>query len=276
MVNPRVLIALGSMMRSDDSDDRNLIMVAFVPLVIIMLLLVMVVYILLAPIGFLAGIFFPEEAAAAEDLKAEYGYILKDLEEYGGYTWPSISGGETSGNHGQQSNVTIDPAEIEALLGDLDIPPGKQKLIYNALSLVGKVDYFWGGKSKAGWNDAWGEPRVVSAAGSKNTGKIMPYGLDCSGFVDWAFKTSGYGNIMAGGTSYQWGQCSAIKEENLQPGDLAFKNPPGKNGVNHVGIYLGERDGRHLYVHCAGGQGVTVDSWSGFVYFRRPLIDFGK
>lgn len=274
MVNPKlVAAALNLMFQSDDSENKGLIAVVFVPLLFLMLLLVIVVYILLSPIGFLNSWFFPEEAAAAESLKNEYGYILEELEEYGGYTWPSISGGD---GENQQNKVTIDPAEIEALIGDLDIPPGKRDLLYNALSLVGKVDYFWGGKSKAGWNDTWGEPRVVTSAGSKNTGKVMPYGLDCSGFVDWVFKTSGYGNIMSGGTAYQWGQCAAIKEENLQPGDLVFKNPPNQKGVNHIGIYLGERNGQHLYVHCAGGEGVTMDSWSGFIYFRRPLVDFGK
>ena len=157
-----------------------------------------------------------------------------------------------------------------------ELSPLRRAFVESGAALVGRVGYFWGGKSKAGWNDTWGEPRVVTSAGSKNTGKVMPYGLDCSGFVDWVFKTSGYGNIMSGGTAYQWGQCAAIKEENLQPGDLVFKNPPNQKGVNHIGIYLGERNGQHLYVHCAGGEGVTMDSWSGFIYFRRPLVDFGK
>lgn len=271
MADPKLAWLTLKMLTQDDEDHKLVITAILVPTVFLIFLLVVVVYLLITPLNWLTGLFFPQEAAAAEQFKAEYDYIIKDLEEYGGYIWPS-----TDGSDNEQNKVTIDPAEIEALISQLDIPIGKQKLIYNALSLVGKVDYFWGGKSKAGWNDAWGEPRVVSAAGSKNTGKIMPYGLDCSGFVDWAFKTSGYGNIMAGGTGYQWGQCNPIKEENLQPGDLAFKNPPGKNGVNHVGIYLGEQNGQHLYVHCAGGEGVTVDSWSGFVYFRRPIIDFEK
>ena len=62
-----------------------------------------------------------------------------------------------------------------------------------ALALVDKVDYFWGGKSLVlGWDDRWGELTEVTAEGSDTTGTEQPYGLDCSGFVDWAFyNTSG-------------------------------------------------------------------------------------
>ncbi len=40
----------------------------------------------------------------------------------------------------------------------------RKALIRTALSLVGRVPYFWGGKSAAGWNEDWNKPRLVSAS----------------------------------------------------------------------------------------------------------------
>ena len=81
--------------------------------------------------------------------------------------------------------------------------------------------------------------------------------MDCGGFIDWAFKTAGLGNsFSAGGTSYQWSKTYAIKESELIPGDLVFKNIPGQGGVNHIGIFIGrDSKGKPIYVHCQGGTG---------------------
>lgn len=68
-----------------------------------------------------------------------------------------------------------------------------------ALALVDKVDYFWGGKSLVlGWDDRWGELTEVTAEGSDSTGTEQPYGLDCSGFVDWAFYNASGGEYVIG------------------------------------------------------------------------------
>ncbi|MEK4433106.1 NlpC/P60 family protein [Paenibacillus sp. FSL M7-0802] len=159
-----------------------------------------------------------------------------------------------------------------------DVSEARKKLIETALTLEGKVGYFWGGKSPPGWNDKWGTPVKVTAPGSKKTGTYQPYGMDCSGFIDWAFKTAGLGaSFSAGGTSYQWGQTYAIKESDLIPGDLVFKNIPGQGGVNHIGIFIGrDSKGKAVYVHCEGGSGVIVNSYKGFKYPRRPLLFSGK
>ncbi|MEC0182332.1 NlpC/P60 family protein [Paenibacillus peoriae] len=159
-----------------------------------------------------------------------------------------------------------------------DVSEARKKLIEAALTLEGRVKYFWGGKSGPGWNDKWGTPVKVTAPGSKTTGTYQPYGMDCSGFIDWAFKTAGLGNsFSAGGTSYQWGQTYAIKESELIPGDLVFKNVPGQGGVNHIGIFIGrDSKGKAIYVHCQGGTGVIVNSYKGFKYPRRPLLFSGE
>lgn len=152
----------------------------------------------------------------------------------------------------------------------------RENIKNTALSLVGKVPYFWGGKSPAGINPKWGSSALVTAAGSSTTGTYQPYGLDCSGYIDWVYKTAGAGNIFsAGGTTYQWNQSYAIKKEDLKVGDLAFLQPPNQSGTNHVGIYVGQdQSGHNLYCHSTYPHGITVNSFSGFKYFRRPLIKF--
>lgn len=69
----------------------------------------------------------------------------------------------------------------------------QKKVIKAACSLVGKVNYFWGGKSSAiGWDSEWGKLKTVLAEGSKTTGTKRPFGLDCSGYVTWSFINSGF------------------------------------------------------------------------------------
>ncbi|OME46844.1 hypothetical protein BSK59_28790 [Paenibacillus odorifer] len=89
--------------------------------------------------------------------------------------------------------------------------------------------------------------------GSEKTGTLQPYGLDCCGFVDWAFKSAGLGNMFStGGTSsYQWGKTYSTTMDELLSGDLIFKSPPGQGGINHIGMFLGRYSkGSPIYDHC--------------------------
>ncbi len=70
--------------------------------------------------------------------------------------------------------------------------PMRRAVVRAALSLVGKVSYFWGGKNKEIAPDpAWGELRLVESPGSETTGTMQPWGLDCSGFTSWCFMQTG-------------------------------------------------------------------------------------
>ena len=74
--------------------------------------------------------------------------------------------------------------DTAALLRNLPegLSPEREAVVRTACSLVGKVNYFWGGKSLViDWDVRWGELRQVTAAGSSTTGTYRPYGLDCSG-----------------------------------------------------------------------------------------------
>jgi len=139
-----------------------------------------------------------------------------------------------------------------------------------ALSLVGRVPYFWGGKSAAGWNNEWNTPKLVTSAGSSSTGTLRPYGLDCSGFTDWVYKTA-LGVSLKAGSSSQWDDSYEITETELLPGDLCFMDKPGAVAVNHVLIYAGtDSSGNRLWVHCSGSAGGVVLNSPAYVkYYRR-------
>ena len=77
-------------------------------------------------------------------------------------------------------NIKLTTDGIRSLPEDLS--PEREAVVRTACSLVGKVNYFWGGKSLViGWDVRWGELRQVTAAGNSTTGTYRPYGLDCSG-----------------------------------------------------------------------------------------------
>lgn len=153
-----------------------------------------------------------------------------------------------------------------------DLSMERRMVVTYALALVDKVDYFWGGKSLVpGWDDRWGELTEVTAEGSDSTGTEQPYGLDCSGFVDWAFYNAGGGRCIigqGGGAAEQHANCVDIEWDEVQPGDLLFYPED-----EHVGIAAG-RDwlGRLLVVHCAAGtNGVAISRRTGFETAARPV-----
>lgn len=163
--------------------------------------------------------------------------------------------------------------DTAALLRDLPegLSPEREAVVRTACSLVGKVNYFWGGKSLViGWDARWGELRQVTAAGSSTTGTYRPYGLDCSGFVDWVFYNATNGSYIighGGGATMQHSYCTDISWADAQPGDLVFY--PDNS---HVGI-VGGRDanGELLIIHCASGHNnVVITGKEGFTSISRP------
>lgn len=163
--------------------------------------------------------------------------------------------------------------DTAALLRDLPegLSPEREAVVRTACSLVGKVNYYWGGKSLVlGWDSRWGELRQVTAAGSSTTGTYRPYGLDCSGFVDWVFYNATGGQYVighGGGATMQHNYCTDISWSAAQPGDLVFY--PDNS---HVGI-VGGRDanGELLIIHCASGyNNVVITGLEGFTSIGRP------
>ena len=176
------------------------------------------------------------------------------------------------GNY-QPDDTPIGPVDISDIQGTLpdDLDPLRESIVLTAYQLLGKVTYFWGGKSLVlGWDSRWGTPTTVTAPGSGSTGKVLPFGLDCSGFVDWTFYNATNGAYLpgrGGGAASQHGYCTNISWADALPGDLVFYADD-----SHVGIVCGyDSVGNLLVIHCSGGQnGVVVTGREGFAVAARP------
>lgn len=143
----------------------------------------------------------------------------------------------------------LETAEIEA-------EGNRLTLVNVASSLIGRVPYQWGGKSsKSGYDTSW----YTFENGQQK-------GLDCSGYIQWVFRTAGYSEDIwkqLTSTSTIMQTCEQIPQSDLQIGDLGILN----NGetINHVGMYIGNG----YYIHCNAGDKTVSISKPEFTLFYR-------
>lgn len=203
-------------------------------------------------------------AKTKDEMISQYGFNTKQkealetlLENSDAYT-------------GTMQSLAISDATAQEIIDSLpdSLAESRKSVIKKACSLVGKVNYFWGGKSSAiGWDSEWGKMKLVTAEGSRSSGCMRPFGLDCSGFVTWSFINSGFSASAIGhGTSNQSANGTRISLNSAQPGDLAFYND-----TSHVGIVAGkDSSGNVLVIHCSSGANNVVITTGGFGYAVRP------
>ena len=174
---------------------------------------------------------------------------------------------------GSYQDIELSPDEVAKIIENLpaDLSENRKQVVLTAYQLLGKVHYFWGGKSLIiGWDSRWGMPMKVTAEGSSTTGTVRPFGLDCSGMVDWVFYNQSGGQYVighGGGATAQHSYCTPIAWSDAQPGDLVFYP-----GDSHVGIVCGfDSSGNIMVIHCASGaNNVVVTGKSGFTSIGRP------
>lgn len=207
-------------------------------------------------------------AKTAEDMRTEYAFT-----EYQNQALTELLA-ELSTMELLLTDLSISEEQARNILRNLpaDLSSERRAVVETACKLVGKVNYFWGGKSRViGWDSRWGTIQKVWAAGSSTSGTYLPYGLDCSGFVDWVFYNISNGAYTighGGGARAQHTYCTAITWAEAQPGDLVFYPED-----THVGIVGGwDADGNILIIHCAYGyNNVVITKQEGFTTIGRPL-----
>lgn len=191
---------------------------------------------------------------------------LTRLLDSDGVDWPDLLGGTPN----------TDAERILAAL-PVDLPPLRRAFVEQACGLVGRVRYFWGGKSGvSGWDIRWGSPALVVAPGISESGTVMPYGLDCSGLVSWTAVTAtgrkaAY-QAIGDGVRQQSANAVPISFEEALPGDLVFFPD-----LSHVGIVTGRNEAGGLcVVHCAHSKGGVVlgedAAVIGFTTAGRPVL----
>ena len=171
---------------------------------------------------------------------------------------------------GSMQSLAISDATAQDVIDALpdSLSAERKSVVKKACSLVGKVTYFWGGKSSAiGWDSEWGKMKLVTSEGSRTTGCMRPFGLDCSGFVTWAFHNAGFSESAIGhGASTQASKGTRISWSSAQPGDLAVYDDK-----SHIGIVAGkDSSGNTLVIHCSSGSNNVVITTGGFGFVVRP------
>ena len=165
--------------------------------------------------------------------------------------------------HVNYATTGLTKEQIEDYMNSLpdDLSGNRKQVIKTALSLVGMVPYYYGGKPRnTGWNDNWWSDVTPDHKGRRKDG------LDCSGFVQWVFATAGFngGNLdskllSTGSIS----QLQYITADELQPGDIGLKY---QGDSKHTGIYMGNG----TWIHCSSsGTVVVAPGYSGFPTYKR-------
>ena len=207
-----------------------------------------------------------------DEIAAQYGFTAEQTELLAEMTQPRYAN-LFAAVRGSDASLALSPRQMREIADALppDLSEERRKVVLTAYQLQGKLNYFWGGKSLVlGWDARWGAPKIVAAAGDSTSGTMRPFGLDCSGFVDWVFYNVSNGAYVighGGGASAQHGYCASISWTEARPGDLAFYP-----GDSHVGIICGfDADGNVRIIHCAkSANNVVVTGKSGFVVVGRP------
>ena len=119
-------------------------------------------------------------------------------------------------------------------------------IIATAKSLIGKVDYVFGGDDIAGGKG------------------------DCSDFTQYVFKENG---IEIGGTTEeQYKKGESVSKDDLEIGDLVFfkntYNSGYTDGVSHVGIY----EGNGKFIHLSSSKNGVTESDLDSDYWEKHYL----
>ena len=160
--------------------------------------------------------------------------------------------------------------EISKYLSSLpeDLSDERKDVIKFALSSVGKIPYYWGGKASAASYEKNGFGRVIEA---DYKGRVLR-GLDCSGWVQWVYW-SAIGNRLNGANSTATliGGGQKIKRSELQPGDIVVR----VGADSHVVMFLQwAGNGNMIVIHeNSGANNVSVSEVTANYPYYRKLID---
>ena len=144
----------------------------------------------------------------------------------------------------------------------------RKKLIQYALSSVGRVPYYWGGKpSSAGYEKNY----FGSLVSPDEKGRSMK-GLDCSGWISWVYWSAINKRLSCESTGGLISCGTSIQRNDLQPGDIILKT--GDDA--HVVMFLcWESDGNMTVIHESSAlvNNVTVSTMNANWPYCRKLID---
>ena len=143
----------------------------------------------------------------------------------------------------------------------------KKDFIRYALSSVGKIPYYWGGKPSSPGYTGNGFGSITAP---DEDGRFLK-GLDCSGWINWVYWSVTGRGLGAASTGTLISSGMAITKAELVPGDICIRTGPSA----HVVIFLGwAADGQMLCIQETSGNvnnvevGIAASDWQSY---RRIL-----
>lgn len=149
-----------------------------------------------------------------------------------------------------------------------DLSQIRKDIIRFALSSVGKVPYYWGGKASAPDYSRNGFGTLITP---DDKGRILK-GLDCSGWINWVYWSVTGSRLPYESTSGLALCGSPVNRNHLKPGDIIIRT--GEDA--HVIMFLEwTEDGKIRCIHESSGNvnNVTVSVRDANWPYYRKLID---
>lgn len=179
----------------------------------------------------------------------QYNVIVKDIKDWNGLKTDTIYIGQVlklSSVASIPENETVHNGSSDAGTSTSKDPAANGQAIYKktvevAKSLVG-TPYLYGGNTSEG--------------------------LDCSGLIYYAFNQGGLKIGRDSSEGYFYGNTTQVK--NPVAGDLVFFQNTYKDGISHMGIYLGN----NKFVH-AGSDGVEISDVT-YSYWSTRLVAYKR
>ena len=163
----------------------------------------------------------------------------------------------------------LNSQEIELYMSLVPEDASRQRkdFVRYALTSVGKIPYYWGGKPSApGYTgNGFGSLTVPD-----EDGRLLK-GLDCSGWINWVYWSVTGKGLEAQSTGTLLGCGSPVARDELLPGDICIRFNP----MAHVVIFLGwTAEGNMLCIQETTGNsnnvevGTVTSNWESY---RRIL-----
>lgn len=148
----------------------------------------------------------------------------------------------------------LNAREIEQYMGLVpkDASQQRKDFVRYALTSVGKIPYYWGGKPSA---PGYTGNRFGSLTAPDEDGRILK-GLDCSGWINWVYWSVTGRGLGAQSTLTLLGSGTPVSRDELLPGDICIRSNP----MAHVVIFLGwTPEGNMLCIQETTGNSNNVE-----------------
>ncbi|MBE7721779.1 C40 family peptidase [Lacrimispora indolis] len=160
--------------------------------------------------------------------------------------------------------------EIDSYMSRLpeNLSEDRKKLIRYALSSVGRVPYYWGGKpSSAGYD----KNSFGSLISPDEKGRSMK-GLDCSGWISWVYWSALNKRLSCESTGGLASCGTPTQRNDLQPGDIILKTG---DDAHVVMFFCWESNGNMTVIHESSAlvNNVTISTMDANWPYCRKLID---